>query len=260
MQVTSSAIVDFTSDINLQDANTANKRLKRAFKKTDVKIDVLVLRHTAVSGSAIMGEMEFTALKNLRVVDFSKTNASLTAIDNLTRFTKLEMAFFDNCPRVILTYPYPKPHQTLTTLSLLGSRVFPGSARHILTTFPCLKQLSYTIHSSDQKFLGLTPSKELDQVQELSVRIRKIEGVWKALPLDAENREIKEGQTLWLHNNRLYTMPQKNAEQIVAQLTPNIDMDQDFELLPARFPYQILERSLMYQDADQIRSGNVSPK
>lgn len=260
MQVNSSAIVDFTSDINLQDANTANKRLKRALKKIDQKIDVLIVRHTAASGSAIMGEEKFKALENLRVVDFSTTNASLTAIDNLTKFAHLKMAFFDNCPRVILTDSYPKAHQTLTTLSLLGTRVFPGVAKHILNTFPCLEQLSYTINKYDQKFLGLTPSKELDQVQELSVRIRKIEGIWKALPLDAENREIKEGQTLWIHNNKLYTTPQMCAQTIIARVTPDIDMNRDFELLPARAPYPILDRSLMRQEAYKIRAGKVIPE
>lgn len=260
MQATSPVIIDFSAHAHLQDAQTANKKLKKSLKGIEEKVDVLVLRHTAVSGSAIMGPMEFTALEKLRVVDFSSTNASLTAIDNLTRFTHLEMAYFDNCPRVILTHPYPDAHRTLKVLSLLGTRVFPGAARHILETFPSLEQLSYTINKFDQKFLGVTPSEELDQVQELSVRIRKIEGVWKALPLDAENREIKEGQTLWLHNNKLYTTPQTNAPTITARLNPNIDINQDFELKKATIPYQILDRGLMRQEAFAIRSGNVSPK
>ncbi len=254
MQATSPVSFDFTQNPTLSDATKANKILTRTLQKTDAKIEVLVLRHTAVSGSAIMGTTELPSLEKLRVVDFSNTNASLTALDNLERFRHLEIACFNNCPRVILANFYPSNNNTLRALSLLGTRVFPGVAKHILQTFPKLTELSYTINSYDQKLLGLAPSEELARVSELSVKIRKIEGIWKAYPMDAEGAMITEGQTLYLHNHRLYTTPQNNASEITARLNPILDLDQDFILLPANTPHKIVDRGLAYQKEAEIRN------
>lgn len=259
MQATCPVIVDFTQHQQLQETNTANKKVTKAIKNTTECIDVLVLRYTAVSGKAIMSDTELPALEKLRVVDFSNTNASLTAVDHLSKFRHLRMAFFDRCPRIILTTPYPRVHETLEVLSLLGTRVLPGAARHILTTFPNLKQFSYTINSMDQKLLGLQHSKALDGVDEVSVRICKIEGLWQVFALDAELLPIKDGQTLYIHNHKIYTRRQKEAQEIIAQLKCDVNVNEDFTLEPTRLPYHILKRGLTYQAADAIRKESVNP-
>lgn len=229
--------VDLSKNEDLDQPETANRKLnaivKGIFTTPRRHIDTLILRSKAVSGSALLGFGEqvpkhiLKLREGLRVLDFSETRASATAIHLLSEFPKLEVAHFNNCPNVILKNIVP--HQNIKTLSLLGTRILPGCVLSILASFPKLETLDYTVNLSDQVPIGFEDAQNIhhpsltvpcghfhqDRVKhtckaenerdiflsEIPVRIRKIEGIWQVFVLDAFLQPIESGKPIYLHES-----------------------------------------------------------
>lgn len=237
--------IDLSSRPDLANAESANNTLQRILitifaENVPSRLDTLIARASAVSGSSIMGLPDaFPAClhgiaSTLRVLDFSQTNVSATAFKHLPKFTALEEAYFDGCPKVDLQDM--KPHAKLRVLSLTGTKVSVACLRQLLTTFPSLERLDCTIDLDEQAPIGFknaatlprpllnvgcghfhikkilhkcsTSANRVVPIHTLSVRISKIEQRWQVQLLDVFKNPIEQDQPLFLHEPccKLYSL------------------------------------------------------
>lgn len=228
------------------DTNKSNKMVNRLLSEETDAIGELLLCDTTVSGRSIF-QNSFPALRNLQVVDFSRTKTTITALLSLSTYNELIEARFDACPELKLVYANlhslePQPKSKLKKLSLVGTYAVPEAIRKLIDIFPCLEQLDYTLRLADQKALGLKNSCQFQIVDNFTLRLKRVDNVWKAILLDGNKEPLKEGQKLRMRSGEAVFKVTDNV-----QLDTTVNLDEDFIRLLTRHPTELLDRQMQEQ-------------
>ncbi len=232
------------------DTSKSNKTVNTWLDAATDAIGELLLCDTAVSGRAIFAG-SFPVLQHLQVVDFSRTKTTITALRSLSTYKELIEARFDACPELKLVYANlhllePQPNSKLQKLSLVGTYAVPEAIRKLIDIFPCLEQLDYTLRLADQRALGLKNSCQFQIVDRFTLRLKRVDNVWKAILLDGNKVPLKEGQKLRMRSGEAVLKVTDNV-----QLDTTVNLDEDFIRLPTRHPAEVLDRRLQEQSVEK---------
>lgn len=230
MQVQSTSIT--IRQESCHDKQKANKNVRTLLKTfyreyENESIDKLSLAQSFASGEAIFGDREIIPqwLQRLRVdlkiLDMSRSQASATSFLYLNQYPNLREVSFDFCPNMNLVAHVP-PHRKIRKVSLLGSTVSLDVLKCILSEFPKLEELSFTVKFPE----ALRPKVNIpcgcfrtknerdfcshaslsQDVLELSVRIEKIHHKKRITVFDEETQALQDGKVSF-KDGKFYAEP-----------------------------------------------------
>lgn len=239
--------IDYSGRNNL----TTKMLAELVTQASDEQITGLVFRTGKVSGSVLFGLPRevpvITRLKeNLRVVNFSKTGASELSLQCLDECPKLEEAYFEQCPNMLLKQVLP--NKTVRKLSLVGSHVLPDCVQSILRTFSNLETLDYMLDLRDQKPLGVT-AESLKQVaaSTLLVRLQKVDGQFTAVLLDAKRVPVAGDRPVFFDEktSQFYNESPEQIEcrQVSLRLDHTIARDAFWRIEPTSY-FEVVRRGV----------------